>query len=148
MNVEKVDVLQIMNSSKVQVSQLAKEKKIEIKLEQNIDTINVDRNLLLRILVNLISNAIKVSSDGTEIKVSASKLNQHSVIFSVKDQGPGFSKKLEKKLFTKYYQGSKIMIGSGIGLSFCKLAVEAHNGTISLDSIVGKGTTVSFIIPQ
>lgn len=148
LNIDSVDVLEILMAAKEQVRQLSKEKNIEIKIDHNINKISADRNLLLRILVNLISNAIKVSKNGTEVAVSAARQHPNSVLLTVKDNGPGFSKKMETKLFEKYYQGSKVLVGSGIGLAFCKLAVEAHKGTISLDSIEGKGTIVSFIIPQ
>ena len=146
LNITNVEVPQIIKAPVAQVTLLAREKSIDINVEQNIDNINADGNLLLRIIVNLLSNAIKVSDKGTQIKVTAKKLNESNCIFSIKDQGPGIDKRLQKKLFRKYLQGSKMIVGSGIGLSFCKLAVEAHKGYIKLESIEGKGTEVYFVL--
>ena len=148
LNITNVEVPQIIKAAVAQVTLLAREKSIDINVDQNIDNINADGNLLLRIIVNLLSNAIKVSDKGTQIKVTAKKLNESNCIFSIKDQGPGIDKRLQKKLFRKYLQGSKMIVGSGIGLSFCKLAVEAHKGYIKLESIEGKGTEVYFVLPK
>jgi signal transduction histidine kinase len=148
LNIENIQVSKIIKAAVEQVALLAKEKRIEIKVDQNIDTMDADGNLLLRILVNLLSNAIKVSASETQVQVSVNQVDEKNILFSVKDQGPGFDKRLNKKLFRKYYQGSKIKAGSGIGLAFCKLAVETHLGHINIESIEGKGTTVSFVLPQ
>lgn len=148
LNITNVEVPKIIKAAVAQVTLLAREKSIDINIDQNIDNINADGNLLLRIIVNLLSNAIKVSGNGTQIQVAAKQLNENNFIFSIKDQGPGIDKRLQKKLFRKYLQGSKMIVGSGIGLSFCKLAVEAHKGYIKLKSIEGKGTEVYFVMPK
>jgi signal transduction histidine kinase len=148
LNITDVEVSKTINAAVEQVSLLAKEKDIQIKVNQHKGNINADENLLLRILVNLLSNAIKVSGKNTQILVTAENLGKKDIIFSITDQGPGVKKGLEDILFGKYIQGSSKMVGSGIGLAFCKLAVEAHRGKIKMVSTEGKGTSVLFALPK
>lgn len=142
------DVSLIINSAVKQVKILAEEKNISIKINCLVENIRADANLLLRIIVNLLSNAIKESTKGTQIEIKSEHLDKTNIIFSVKDQGPGIPKGMEKKIFGKYIQGNSSSSGSGIGLAFCKLAVEAHKGYIKLESVEGKGTTIFFVLPQ
>jgi signal transduction histidine kinase len=148
LKIAKVEVLNIINSALKQVNLLAREKNIDIKVDCLVDNIDADGNLLLRIIVNLLSNAIKVSNKNSEILVKVENLEEKNVIFSVEDHGPGVPKELENKLFTKYSQGKTITAGSGIGLAFCKLAVEAHGGYINIESSEGIGTKIFFVLPK
>jgi len=148
LNITNVEVSKIFNAAVEQVKLLAQEKNIDIKINCLIENISADGSLLLRIIVNLLSNAIKASNKNTQIQVTAEKLDGENYIFSVKDQGPGVEKGFENKLFGKYIQGSSKMVGSGIGLAFCKLAVEAHRGKIKMVSTEGKGTSVLFALPK
>lgn len=147
LNITNVEISKIVNEAVEQVKYIAQEKNIEIKINCLLEDISADGSLLLRIIVNLLSNAIKVSAKNTQIQVTAEKLDEKYNIFSVKDHGPGIENGYEHRLFEKYFQGSSKMVGSGIGLAFCKLAIEAHGGNIKLESIEGKGTTALFILP-
>ncbi len=109
-----------------------------------------DRWVLIRILVNLLSNALKYSPSGGEILVTVAK-DEIWVHFSVKDQGPGIPKEYLDRIFDRFVQvearKAGAAVGTGLGLTFCKLAVEAHGGRIWIESEVGKGTTVHFVLP-
>lgn len=109
-----------------------------------------DRWVLIRILVNLLSNALKYTPNGGTIIVAVT-MDDGWLCFSVKDQGPGIPKEYLDKIFDRFVQVEARKaggaVGTGLGLTFCKLAVEAHGGRIWIESEVGKGTEVHFVIP-
>lgn len=109
-----------------------------------------DRDLVFRVFENLVLNAFKYSRRGGKIEVSA-RFEGGVFYFSVADTGQGIAPEHIEKVFGKYFrvegQEAQSRKGSGIGLYFCRLAVEAHGGKISIDSRLGSGTTVKFEIP-
>jgi signal transduction histidine kinase len=117
-----------------------------INLENDL-TIHADRERVLQILVNLVSNACKYTRDG-EITLSGELKN--AVLFSVADTGEGMSQETLSALFTRYPQmrgGVKGEKSNGLGLFISKKIVEAHGGEIGVESELGKGTKVWFTIP-
>ena len=107
-----------------------------------------DENKLSRTLVNLIANAIKFTSGGT-VTVAASRDEQSdSIQFAVRDTGEGIPSEAFERIFEKFGQlDSHHRAGTGLGLAFCKLAVEAHGGRIQVESTPGVGSTFSFTVP-
>jgi len=98
-------------------------------------------DMLLLITANLLSNANRYTSNGT-ITVSA-MTDKKNIIVSVADTGTGIEPKILSSVFKRGVSDS----GSGLGLSICKSAIETHNGNITIESTVNKGTTVCFTIP-
>jgi signal transduction histidine kinase len=106
-----------------------------------------DENMLSRTLVNLIANAIKFTRAGI-VTISACRMEPDTVRFSVRDTGKGIPAEAFERIFDKFGQvDSRDNVGTGLGLAFCKLAVEAHGGTISVASTPGTGSTFAFTIP-
>jgi two-component system, sensor histidine kinase and response regulator len=105
-----------------------------------------DDKKLTRTLVNLIGNAIKFTRAGT-VTVSALQTEQQTIRFSIRDTGEGIPAEAFERIFEKFGQLDSRKIGTGLGLAFCKLAVEAHGGRITVESTVGAGSTFSFTIP-
>lgn len=109
-----------------------------------------DRDLVFRVFENLVLNAFKYSRRGGKIDVSA-RFEGGVFYFSVADTGQGIAPEHIEKVFGKYFrvegQESQSRKGSGIGLYFCRLAIEAHGGKISINSRLGAGTTVMFEFP-
>ena len=105
-----------------------------------------DGNKLSRTLVNLIANAIKFTPAGT-VTVSASS-DDDTMRFAVRDTGPGIPAEAFERIFEKFGQLDSHKVGTGLGLAFCKLAVEAHGGAIQVESTLGVGSTFSFTIPM
>jgi two-component system sensor histidine kinase/response regulator len=106
-----------------------------------------DQNKLCRTLVNLIANAIKFTHAGT-VSVSASQDDPAHIRFAIRDTGTGIPAESFERIFEKFGQlGAGHRVGTGLGLTFCKLAVEAHGGTIEVESMPGVGSTFSFTIP-
>lgn len=110
-----------------------------------------DRGLLLRVLQNLIINAMYHSREGQEIEVGYRDENSKSIRFYVKDHGPGVPLEYQDAIFDKYFQVTKKEDGrvysTGLGLAFCRLAVEAHKGTISIESDGKSGSCFYFQVP-
>jgi signal transduction histidine kinase len=104
-----------------------------------------DEKKLTRTLVNLIANAIKFTDGGT-VTIGATQ-NDGSIRFAVRDTGEGIPSEAFEKIFEKFGQLDSRKVGTGLGLAFCKLAVEAHGGSISVASTLGAGSTFSFTIP-
>lgn len=122
---------------------LAEVKNITLNREipDMIPTLFADSNLALKVLNNLVSNAIKYTDDASEIMIRAEKAADSSrggggIVFAVEDQGPGIPEKFRDAIFDKFKVIEKRNEGLrqiGLGLAFCKLAVEAHGGTIILE---------------
>jgi two-component system sensor histidine kinase/response regulator len=105
-----------------------------------------DANKLTRTIVNLVANAIKFTRAGT-VTITVSQ-QPDSLRFAVRDTGSGIPREAFDRIFEKFGQlDAHNKVGTGLGLAFCKLAVEAHGGSISVESTPGEGSTFSFSIP-
>lgn len=105
-----------------------------------------DANKLSRTLVNLIANAIKFTRAGT-VTITASEDGAENIRFAIRDSGTGIPPEAFERIFEKFGQLDSRKVGTGLGLAFCKLAVEAHGGRIKVESAPGAGSTFSFSIP-
>jgi signal transduction histidine kinase len=107
-----------------------------------------DAVLLRRVLDNLLSNALKFTPPGKDITVSIAREGDAAQL-AVTDTGAGIPEKYHQKIFEKFSQiaGEQQSKGTGLGLTFCKLAVEAHGGQIGVDSEIGRGSTFWFTLP-
>jgi signal transduction histidine kinase len=107
-----------------------------------------DRRQLERVMHNVIGNAIKYSPDGTPVHVSVGRHDQWAVI-AVRDRGVGIPREELPHIFTPFYRASTArgIPGTGIGLSGSRMIVEQHGGQITVESAVGKGTTVVVRLP-
>lgn len=118
--------------------------------ESNEDTVMGDKVHLLNVVTNLVDNAIKYSPEKPEIVIRM--WNSDGLFrFSVKDKGIGISKEDQKKVFDRFYRVSTGNVhdvkGFGLGLSYVKLIVEQHGGTVRLNSEIGKGTQFDIALP-
>ncbi|MDQ0029624.1 sensor histidine kinase [Arthrobacter bambusae] len=111
---------------------------------------HVDANRISQVLDNLISNAIKYSPDGGDVHVTLLR-EENAVMCRVKDTGMGMGKQDQADAFTRYFRAGNVrntgIQGVGLGLSICKAIVDAHGGTIDLQSVPGEGTTFTFRVP-
>jgi NtrC-family two-component system sensor histidine kinase KinB len=118
------------------------------RIQDTLPSMKGDVDLLRRVLLNLLDNAAKYTPDGGAITLSihADADNFH---FSISDTGPGISPEDRAHLFELFYRArGQQQRGAGIGLAFCKLAVEAHGGRIDVQSEKHKGSVFSFTIPR
>ena len=101
-----------------------------------------DKEILFRVLQNLLGNAIKHTPRETNVTCSVIK-QENDIILSVADNGPGIAEEYRDKIFEKFFQvngrGGGKKYGIGLGLAFCKMAIEAQNGRIWVESKEGEG---------
>ena len=105
-----------------------------------------DKNRLRQVFINIIDNALKYTEPGGSIEVVAEK-NESAVIVSVSDTGAGIAPEDISKVKQKFYKANKTKHGSGIGLAVADEIVARHGGTLDIESELGKGTTVTIILP-
>ena len=106
-----------------------------------------DRHRIMQVLSNLVGNAMKFTPEGGVIAFAA-EARQEDVLFTVSDTGPGIEKKHLRDIFSPYWQAKRAeRLGAGLGLPIAKGIVEAHGGTIWIESAQGRGTTVRFTLP-
>ncbi len=110
---------------------------------------NADHLLLTRLFINLISNAYQYGKDGGTITVTLEKDNSN-IVFSVADDGIGIAKEHLPKIWERFYQvdSSRTNGSMGLGLSMVKWIAECHNGTVTVESELGKGSRFVFVMPE
>ncbi|MBI5033114.1 MAG: PAS domain S-box protein [Chloroflexi bacterium] len=117
---------------------------------ENLPSVWADRDRTEEVLFNLIDNAIKYSAEGTSIRIDAES-NGKFMLVSVSDQGVGIPSDEVQKIFDKFHRvdrgDSSETYGHGLGLYICRRLVEAQGGQISVDSILGEGSTFRFSLP-
>jgi len=126
-------------------------KGLELKIEHNTQKtlIQADRFKLEQVFINLIDNAVKYTDAG-EINISIDD-NKTNLIFKISDNGNGIAEEHLPRLFERFYvvdkSRSRRMGGTGLGLSIAKHIINLHNGTIDVESKIGKGTTFIVKLP-
>ena len=108
-----------------------------------------DAELVGRVLQNLVDNAVKFTPPGGAIRIAvrtSESEGRPGLRVSVSDTGPGIPEEIRDRLFQKFVRGKHMERGSGLGLAFCKLAVEAQGGRIEVQSAPGGGATLTFTL--
>lgn len=119
--------------------------------DKNLKYIYADREKILRLLLNLLDNAVKFSNKDTEIILETECLENNKFMLSVLDSGPGIPRLEKKKIFERFYQvdssRTRVFDGIGLGLAICENIVSLHLGTISVKDLEKGGTVFSCILP-
>lgn len=119
---------------------------MEVEYPDENFTASIDNEAITKLVSNLLTNANKYTKDYVKVTCRVQP-NQHTFIIKVTDNGMGISKEEQKKIFKPFYQAMDNKPGTGIGLSLVKSIVEGHNGSIEVDSEVGKGTSFIVTLP-
>ena len=126
----------------------ATKRNIELSIEGDPQTIYGVRRYIYEIIYNLCDNAIRYNVDGGKVEIIIRKNNGRAVV-SVKDTGIGIAPEHQSRIFERFYRvdksHSKETGGTGLGLSIVKHAVQYHGGKVTLESEIGKGTTVKIV---
>jgi signal transduction histidine kinase len=126
--------------------------RVAVRVEASAEYARVhgDASVIRRVINNLVGNAVKFSPASSQV-VLLVQGNGAEARVSVSDRGPGIPPEYHEKIFEKFGQVEAARQGtkhsSGLGLTFCKFAVEAHGGRIGLESAVGRGSTFWFVLP-
>ncbi len=123
--------------------------KVEHKIPQDLYTL-ADAEILVRVFVNLLTNAIKYSPQNSKIYISTEQ-QETGLLCKIQDEGKGVPEDKAEYIFQKFTQleadARKNYGSTGLGLTFCKMAIEAHEGNIGVTSEAGKGATFWFTLP-
>jgi signal transduction histidine kinase len=124
---------------------------LEISVPEEPVWVYADRRRLEQVLLNLLSNAQKFSSDGARIRLTL-RADEEAAEWSVRDEGPGISQGDQAHLFERFFTREPDLIGrragAGLGLPIALAIAQAHGGTISVDSTVGLGSTFTLATPR
>lgn len=137
---EVLDTIQPITSTKKQ--------EVAVTIAENIPNIWVDEDMIRRVLINLLENATKFTPVDGQLSVRV-EADGDWVRFWVQDTGPGIPEDSREAIFNKFtrLQMEHLPKGLGLGLAFCKLAVEAHGGMIGVESLPGEGSQFYFTVP-
>ena len=145
---EPIIISEFINYIEIYMSQRVKRenKKLELRNNAGNEVVNIDINRMKQVLINLIDNAFKFTSDDGKILLNISKNNDEITIL-VKDNGCGISKSDLPKVKEKFYKGKNAKSQNGIGLSICDEIIKLHCGELIIDSVENVGTQVCIRIP-
>jgi two-component system sensor histidine kinase HydH len=128
------------------VREIPRQPNVKIRVESaEVPSVPMDSLKMRRVVENILNNALESMKSGGEIVVSLAEKGGH-IVLVVKDQGRGIEQEAMAQIFKPFYTTKPG--GMGLGLAFCKWTVEAHGGTIRLESAPGKGTTVYVSLPM
>jgi signal transduction histidine kinase len=119
-----------------------------VTYEGDLSHVSMDAKLLQHIVVNLLSNAIKYSPNGSDVRFAVTR-EENEILLRVSDQGIGIPAESLPHLYEPFYRAKNTgdIGGTGLGMAIVKESVDFHKGTISYDSEVGVGTTVTVRLP-
>jgi len=147
LRIERVALDSMVSNCFEQVALWAKSDDIRLVSDVHVYQCYLDPELTGRVIVNLLSNALKFSSPGSEIKVTVANSGHGGIKVSVQDHGPGIPPDYVESLFEPFSQAKGTKGGTGLGLTFCRLAIHAQGGRIWVESALNRGTTMHFTLP-
>jgi signal transduction histidine kinase len=153
-NYKKIDLNYMFNNIIELQSGVAQQKNIFIDLDPDLNLFAfADQNMVTFIFRNILSNALKFSTNNSTVTIDARETDNEMIAISITDQGMGMDEEQTNNLFkidsrSLTYNDDNELEGTGLGLVLCKEFVEKNNGTISVSSTKGKGTTFTFTIPK
>ena len=106
------------------------------------DTVEIQR-----VLQNLVDNAVRLSEPGKQVSLEVNAVHVNQVQVCVRDRGPGIPPHEKEKLFYRFFQGRSGKGKAGLGLYLCRQIIEAHRGTIQVESTLGQGSCFCFTLP-
>lgn len=128
-----------------------REKHLDGQVTGDVSIVSIDRSRIQQVITNLVSNAIKYSNDGGAVRVVIEDTNDSGIIH-VEDSGIGIPQEDLKRIFERFYRTDRSRNrktgGAGIGLSIAKAIVQAHRGSLSVESEEGKGSRFTVTLPK
>lgn len=128
-----------------------REKNLDGQVAGDMSVVSVDRDRMQQVMTNLVSNAVEYSTDGGCVRVTVED-TEDSGIIRVEDTGIGIPREDLKRIFERFYRTDKSRTrktgGAGIGLAIVKTIVQAHRGTVTVESEAGKGSVFTVTLPK
>jgi PAS domain S-box-containing protein len=127
----------------------AKNQNLTVDIPDHLPEVWIDADMIRRVMINLLENATKYTPSQSQITVGGRTESDHVVLW-IQDSGPGIPEEAQENIFNKYIRlrGENTPKGIGLGLAFCKLAVEANGGKIWVESEINQGSRFIFTLPK
>ncbi|PYQ23443.1 MAG: two-component sensor histidine kinase [Acidobacteria bacterium] len=123
---------------------------LEVRVADDLPEVEADKEALAQAVLNLVNNAIKYSRDEKYLRLDLHREGD-KVLLSVTDRGIGVAKGEQKKIFEKFYRAEDSLVhetkGSGLGLALVQHIMQAHGGSVEVESAPGKGSTFTLVLP-
>jgi signal transduction histidine kinase len=119
--------------------------KAQIQVDDSFPQVKADLQLLKRVLVNLVTNAVQAMPEGGKLNLNSQISHEGQVSVTVEDTGVGIPEEIKPQIFTPLFTTKPR--GQGFGLAVCKRVIEAHGGTINFESQIGKGAKFTIQFP-
>ncbi|MBZ9684925.1 GAF domain-containing sensor histidine kinase [Clostridium estertheticum] len=151
LNMREIDIEEIINQVITLTNPIIRDKSVQVilNIRESLPKIMADKDKLVQVIINLISNAIKFTEQGCI--VCTARAVEGNIIVSISDTGIGIREEDKKNIFEKFSQVGDTLTkkprGTGLGLSICKYIIEEHGGEIWVESEIEKGSDFSFSIP-
>jgi signal transduction histidine kinase len=152
LEIEPVQVTSIVREVCDSLAETIRERGLSLAIEADpaVSTVQADRNRLIQVLMNLLSNAYRYTPAGGSITVSV-RLDTDAVLVEVADTGIGIAPEDQEKIFERFYRADQEIVnqqtGTGLGLPIARSLVELHGGRLWLESELGVGSTFRFTLP-
>lgn len=144
---EKTDIIKILEYIEKYMGLRAKRERINFKVVyEELPFIEVDKDRIKQVLINLLDNAFKFTSPGGNVVLSALG-EENLIILKVEDTGCGIGREELPHIKEKFYKGKNSKSQTGLGLSICDEIIQMHNGSLSIESELNKGTSAIISIP-
>ena len=151
LNLTQCELLTIAREALTKVESLKGGRRLTLSGTDEPVTVMADAELIARVFQNLLGNALKFTPDDGRVTVSIEPSTDAARVL-VQDTGPGIPPEYRERIFEKFGQvedpAKQQRYSTGLGLAFCKLAVEAHGGQVGVDSEEGRGSTFWFTLPR
>jgi len=146
---------EIISAALSRAEPMTRQHRVELDVEKELPGVRVDERAVSEVVYTLIDNAAKYSAKGSVVRLSARRSGEELIQMAVEDEGPGIARDLRERVFDKFFRATRDgdvrnhqPTGTGMGLAIAKGIVEAHEGTIWIESgSGGKGTRVVFTLP-
>ncbi|HEX9202426.1 MAG TPA: HAMP domain-containing sensor histidine kinase, partial [Vicinamibacteria bacterium] len=123
---------------------------LEVEVAEDLPEVEIDPEAIEQALLNLVNNAIKYSSDQKYVRLVVRRDGER-ILIAVRDKGIGVAKADQKRIFEKFYRAENTLVhttkGSGLGLALVQHIMEAHGGSVELESAPGVGSTFTLVLP-
>ena len=147
---ETVDLYQAAENCMDTLEMSAKKHDVILKLEGESCKIRTEKGMADEVIYNLCDNAIRYNNKGGSVTISVMPVD-NQIVLSVKDTGIGISKEHQERIFERFYRvdksHSREIGGTGLGLAITRRIIQAHHGTVTLNSVLHNGTTFILTLP-